>query len=355
MKKTLALILAAMMVAVTASVAFADASASVVFADDADIEVFVADEDADNEDDAALVSMQEKENKKDIEWGDSLYLELKVEPASGKTEKEEVARYRAKADWAVGADLVTGLDIVYKKVKDTDDYKYFVEIKTKENVTTSSQDLEGTVKVFRGSSSNLEDDQEFKLKIEKFKTAKYPSIKFVSSNAGDGETEDYVVYEIGNDDAGNDYAEVIKFEEDLGEITIEFDGTGEFDVDIAGEQSKQYLGFDRKANSDILNKYDYAELEFVNFPGKPTFNKTGVMYLYTDVEDAYVYALNDGKLEAVKAAYDEEREAVKFAARNFASTYVISDTELEIVNDSTDTEGETTPSDTVKPNPGTGR
>lgn len=348
MKKTLALILAAMMVAGTASVAFADASASVVFADDADIEVFVADEDADNEDDAALVSMQEKENKKDIEWGDSLYLELKVEPASGKTEKEEVARYRAKADWAVGADLVTGLDIVYKKVKDTDDYKYFVEIKTKENVTTSSQDLEGTVKVFRGSSSNLEDDQEFKLKIEKFKTAKYPSIKFVSSNAGDGETEDYVVYEIGNDDAGNDYAEVIKFEEDLGEITIEFDGTGEFDVDIAGEQSKQYLGFDRKANSDILNKYDYAELEFVNFPGKPTFNKTGVMYLYTDVEDAYVYALNDGKLEAVKAAYDEEREAVKFAARNFASTYVISDTELEIVNDSTDTEGETTPSDTVK-------
>ena len=215
MKKTLALILAAMMVAGTASVAFADASASVVFADDADIEVFVADEDADNEDDAALVSMQEKENKKDIEWGDSLYLELKVEPASGKTEKEEVARYRAKADWAVGADLVTGLDIVYKKVKDTDDYKYFVEIKTKENVTTSSQDLEGTVKVFRGSSSNLEDDQEFKLKIEKFKTAKYPSIKFVSSNAGDGETEDYVVYEIGNDDAGNDYAEVIKFEEDL--------------------------------------------------------------------------------------------------------------------------------------------
>ena len=351
MKKTLALILAAMMVAGTASVAFADASASVVFEDDTDTKVFIADEDADNEDDAALVSMVGK----DIEWGDSLYLELKVEPASGKTEKEEVARYRAKADWAVGADLVTGLDIVYKKVKDTDDYKYFVEIKTKENVTTSSQDLEGTVKVFRGSSSNLEDDQEFKLKIEKFKTAKYPSIKFVSSNAGDGETEDYVVYEIGNDDAGNDYAEVIKFEEDLGEITIEFDGTGEFDVDIAGEQSKQYLGFDRKANSDILNKYDYAELEFVNFPGKPTFNKTGVMYLYTDVEDAYVYALNDGKLEAVKAAYDEEREAVKFAARNFASTYVISDTELEIVNDSTDTEGETTPSDTVKPNPGTGR
>ena len=50
MKKTLALILAAMMVAGTASVAFADASASVVFEDDTDTKVFIADEDADNED-----------------------------------------------------------------------------------------------------------------------------------------------------------------------------------------------------------------------------------------------------------------------------------------------------------------
>ena len=86
MKKTLALILAAMMVAGTASVAFADASASVVFEDDTDTKVFVADEDADNEDDAALVSMVGK----DIEWGDSLYLELEVAPETIELRKRKL-------------------------------------------------------------------------------------------------------------------------------------------------------------------------------------------------------------------------------------------------------------------------
>lgn len=350
MKKALALILAAMMVAGTASVALADVS----FTDYNDTtKVYVADPEADNEDDASLVPMAGKT----MEWGDSLFLALTVTPEGNRTEKEEAARYKAKAEWAVGADLVESVRITYRK--QGGNYGYFVEVKTKENVTTSSQDLEGTVKVYRGSASNLDPDEKFNLKIENFKTAKYPSIKFVSTvEDADKETDDYTVYEIGNDEDHDDYAEVVSFEEDLGEITIVFDTVGEFDIDIAGEQSKLYLGFDRKVNNDILAKYgDGAELEFVNFRGNPTFNKTGLMHLYTTFEDGYVYAVNaEGKLEAVKATYDADYEAMNFAARTLASTYVLSDTELDLSAQDEATEGETTEGETnVKPNPGTGR
>ena len=102
MKKTLALILAAMMVAGTASVAFANAPEVTIEQNGGTYYVW------DKED-----SRYEVSEKDYVEYGDKIALELTGEDAQ---EKKEVTKNKVFPDWKVGSDLVESAEIKYVKV-----------------------------------------------------------------------------------------------------------------------------------------------------------------------------------------------------------------------------------------------
>ena len=334
MKKALALVLAAMMAIGTASVAFA---AGTVEFKDGDIWYTYSTDNLEN-----LENSNHNDNGNfmkpltgKIKPGKTVYYPLELK---GGYEEKDMGKVKLKATWEEGADVVESVKVYY--LRDANgDMGYFAGVATKAGVTTKGIDLAGEIKIYK-SSPNSEWDT---LKVN------FEEDGYVSKTFDDGVNDDYTVYGDGTSDPEGP-THVVKFE-DLEDITIEFDGVGEFEINVA-DQEKLYLGFNHKAVSEIADKYDYAELEFTNFPGEPAFFRTGLFSLYAE-KDSFIYALNDGKLEAVKATYDEDYEAMKFALRQFPESLIISDTELEIVNDTT-TEGETKP-ENVKPNPGTGR
>ena len=97
--------------------------------------------------------------------------------------------------------------------------------------------------------------------------------------------------------------------------------------------------------------YDYANLDFLTFEGKPAFNRTGDFYIYAD-EDAFVYEVTADGAKALDATWDEDYEAWKFRTRSLTS-YVISDVELDEKTVTEDNTSSTT--DGGKTNPDTGR
>ena len=98
--------------------------------------------------------------------------------------------------------------------------------------------------------------------------------------------------------------------------------------------------------------YDYANIDFINFEYAPSFNKTGVAYIYAD-EDAFIYEVTaDGAKEIKGLAWDEDYEAWTFKTRTLGS-YAISDVELTEKTETEDKD-DTTP-DGGKENPDTGR
>ncbi|MEI3580655.1 MAG: hypothetical protein V8Q30_12100 [Acutalibacteraceae bacterium] len=68
---------------------------------------------------------------------------------------------------------------------------------------------------------------------------------------------------------------IVKFDKEAGEIDIEFgDDTALFTVDVTG-QGKLNLAWNVDFNKEFAGMYDYANIDFVNFESKPSFNKTG--------------------------------------------------------------------------------
>lgn len=354
MKKVLALILAAMMVAGTASMAFATSGVESTITTESGAKAEFAEENIYYTWSGDYSRLKPGGN---VKQGTTIYFKLK---SLGYSDKD-MEKLKVKGEWTNGGSLVEDTKVEYKRELTNPDYVekkeephytygYFVAVYTKAESTVAVEDLTGELKLYKSSPNN----EISTLKVN-FGTASHKSIKFVEDVEDTAsETDDYTVY----DSKSKDYIPVIKFEKDLGDITIEFDQVGQFDINV-DDQEKLYLGYNFDAKSDIADKYSYAELNFVNFLNAPKFNRNGTFYLYAD-EGSFLYALKDGKLEAVKTTYDSEYEALKFTVKQFPDSWIISDTELEIVNDETSSseapaEGETTPSETVKPNPGTGR
>ena len=98
--------------------------------------------------------------------------------------------------------------------------------------------------------------------------------------------------------------------------------------------------------------YDYANIDFMTFEHTPSFNKTGIVYLYAP-EDAFIYEVTkDGAKEINGLKWDEDYEAWTFRTRTLGS-YAISDVELDEKTVTDDKDDTTT--DDGKVNPDTGR
>ncbi len=138
MKKILALALAFVMVMGLASVAFAANDPEFTFRTGNNLvvnegskdEYKVANGDAvriENEDGLLIKLVTDKQ----FEKGDTVYLGLKT--INGEMDAKTANKWKVKADWRVGGDMVSDVSIVYKKALNANGktyYDYWVAIET---------------------------------------------------------------------------------------------------------------------------------------------------------------------------------------------------------------------------------
>ena len=357
MKKTLALVLAALMTAGMTTVAFADAS------NNNSLEVTLVDVTGGNylyvdaNDDGRFGSADDKFTTNNgtehlngaiaiakpttdnvptsvdlsvVKGGKKVAIPLLDENGDKITEKDDVRRTKVKAEWKVG-DLEEKPEIEFVKIGD--EYVYAVTFTLPEAAETKTTDLAGSISVYE-SSSQLKDD--------------YNDKELVTLNFG----SEYG-YKVEEFDKVTDWnkVEVVDFDGIEDVETMSFGDDFEFEVDLAG-QGKLNLKWNGDFNKEFAAMYDYANIDFINFVKEPSFNKNGVAYIYAD-EDAYIYEVTaDGAKEINGLKWDEDYEAWTFKTRTLKS-YAISDVELTEKTVTEDKDDTTT--DGGKENPDTGR
>ena len=359
MKKTLALVLAAVMTAGMTTVAFAAPATK----DDADLEIKLVSEQRGNtlyvdaNDDGRFGTTDDTFTTNDgnpmpqgkvtidpPEEGKPEDVDLSVVKGSKKvaipllrdgvgkaTEKEDIRNIKVKTDWKVG-ELTEKPEIEFVKIGT--EYVYAVTFTLPEAAEIKTSDLAGSISVYR-SSSQLKDDYDDKELV---------TLNFGSEYGYKEEKYNAVV--------DWDKVEVVDFKGVDGEETLVC-GDFEFEVDVT-DQGKLNLKWNSDFNKEFAAMYDYANIDFVNFVKTPSFNKNGVVYIYAD-EDAYIYEVTaDGAKEIKGLKWDEDYEAWTFKTRTLKS-YAISDVELTEKTVTEDKDDASSTTDGGKENPDTGR
>ena len=227
-------------------------------------------------------------------------------------------------------------------------YAYWVKISTKESTGTKDIDLVGDISIGRTKSSAKGNEVTLGVTLTNTDNA----------NKGDyTDREDDVYIEPGE-------RAVVSFADDASdEFTVEFGDDARFVFNARG-QGKLNLAYNTKYDRDFAYDYDDANIDFINFEGEPTTNRTGTLYIYAD-EDSYIYEVTSKGAKKINGAYyDDDEEAWVIRTRNLTS-YAISDKKLKTVdqmnNGSSSSSGSKpgsnsgSGSNNGKPNPDTGR
>lgn len=227
-------------------------------------------------------------------------------------------------------------------------YAYWVKISTKESTGTKDIDLVGDISIGRTKTSAKGNEVTLGVTLTNTDNA----------NKGDyTDREDDVYIEPGE-------RAVVSFADDASdEFTVEFGDDAYFVFNARG-QGKLNLAYNTKYNKDFAYDYDDANIDFINFEGEPTTNRTGTLYIYAD-EDSYIYEVTSKGAKKINGAYyDDDEEAWVIRTRNLTS-YAISDKKLKTVdqmdNGSSSSSGSKpgsnsgSGSNNGKPNPDTGR
>ena len=347
MKKIFALALAAVMTAGMTTVAFAagkDVPYVGVNANAAyDYAYILNDED---------VAYDRVDNHAVLEGGDKIVMPIWIaeEGAAQNVAFDRNSDYKTRdvkvyADWDnVEGDSKADVDLGWVKY-DTNTaadagiqpgYYYSVIVTVPENDSDKLMDLVGRITVGRTTTSAR--DAAYGVTIEATFGPDGTNAYYPATTNFDG----------GILDAG--VTGIVSFDKTADEIDIEFGEQALFTVDVTG-QGKLNLAWNTKFNKEFAAMYDYANLDFLTFEGKPAFNRTGDFYIYAD-EDAFVYEVTADGAKALDATWDEDYEAWKFRTRSLTS-YVISDVELDEKTVTEDNTSSTT--DGGKTNPDTGR
>lgn len=198
------------------------------------------------------------------------------------------------------------------KAETKSEYRYFAGIKTKSSYTTKANDFMGSVKVVKKSTSN-------------------------SADASAKEINSVVKYEaanvVGDSHEVTKETPVVSFDDVDGDVELLFGSRLSFTVN-GRNQDDLYLGFSEKPNTKVLDQNPEANIDFISFTSKPTFNRIGELRFFAE-EDSYIYEVTNNGLKKVKAKYDEDYEAYVFDTRSLGE-YAISDMELEYVADADD-------------------
>ena len=227
-------------------------------------------------------------------------------------------------------------------------YAYWVKISTKDSTGTKDIDLVGDISIGRTKTSAKGNEVTLGVTLTN------------TDNANKGnytDREDDVYIEPGE-------RAVVSFADDASdEFTVEFGDDAYFVFNARG-QGKLNLAYNTKYNKDFAYDYDDANIDFINFEGEPTTNRTGTLYIYAD-EDSYIYEVTSKGAKKINGAYyDDDEEAWVIRTRNLTS-YAISDKKLKTVdqmnNGSSSSSGSNSGSNSGsgsnngKPNPDTGR
>ncbi len=225
-------------------------------------------------------------------------------------------------------------------------YAYWVKISTKESTGTKDIDLVGDISIGRTKTSAKGNEVTLGVTLTN------------TDNANKGsytDREDDVYIKPGE-------RAVVSFADDASdEFTVEFGDDAYFVFNARG-QGKLNLAYNTKYNKDFAYDYDDANIDFINFEGEPTTNRTGTLYIYAD-EDSYIYEVTSKGAKKINGAYyDDDEEAWVIRTRNLTS-YAISDKKLKTVdqmdngsssNSSNKPDSNNKPGN-GKPNPDTGR
>ena len=346
MKKTLALVLAAVMTAGMTTVAFAakagDVNAMLGYAVNKDGDLVYATDVyyvLDSDDVAKLPEGANVEGGDEIaiplvQWtdvnGDGNAINDANDTFEWYRDTDDLKKPNVYTDWRIG-----NADAKIRMVKyDAGDYRYSVVVTVPENDTNKPVDLEGKIMV--GRTKNAAEDAiygSFDLGVT-YAPAAQEVLTYNGETLVAGETGIY------------------KFDED-GEIDIEFGDQAMFTVDVTG-QRKLNLAWNTDFDKEFAAMYDYANIDFVTFEGTPAFNKTGTLYIYAD-EDEFVYEVTADGAKAVKAEWNEDYEAWELKTRTLKS-YAISDVELDEKTETEDKKDDSSSTtDGGKENPDTGR
>ena len=253
----------------------------------------------------------------------------------------------------VNADLDKSVKYETKNVTNTQpQYEYWVKITTKDSATTKDIDVVGSVWVgtSKSSAKKEKDGSEDKFRADFTLTNSDPG------NDDYDEATDYVSIEPGE-------RAVVSFADDASdEFEVEFGDDARFVFNARG-QGKLNLAYNTKYNKDFAYDYDDANIDFINFEGEPTTNRTGTLYIYAD-EDSYIYEVTSKGAKKINGAYyDDDEEAWVIRTRNLTS-YAISDKKLKTVdqmdngsssNSSNKPDSSNNKPGNGKPNPDTGR
>ena len=226
-------------------------------------------------------------------------------------------------------------------------YAYWVKISTKESTGTKDIDLVGDISIGRTKTSAKGNEVTLGVTLTN------------TDNANKGnytDREDDVYIEPGE-------RAVVSFADDASdEFTVEFGDDAYFVFNARG-QGKLNLAYNTKYDRDFAYDYDDANIDFINFEGEPTTNRTGTLYIYAD-EDSYIYEVTSKGAKKINGAYyDDDEEAWVIRTRNLTS-YAISDKKLKTVdqmnngsssNSSNKPDSSNNKPGNGKPNPDTGR
>ena len=225
-------------------------------------------------------------------------------------------------------------------------YAYWVKISTKESTGTKDIDLVGDISIGRTKTSAKGNEVTLGVTLTN------------TDNANKGsytDREDDVYIEPGE-------RAVVSFADDASdEFTVEFGDDAYFVFNARG-QGKLNLAYNTKYDRDFAYDYDDANIDFINFEGEPTTNRTGTLYIYAD-EDSYIYEVTSKGAKKINGAYyDDDEEAWVIRTRNLTS-YAISDKKLKTVDQMNNGSSSSSKpgsnsgsgSNNGKPNPDTGR
>ena len=211
---------------------------------------------------------------------------------------------------------------------------YSIIITLPENDGTRVETLNGTIKV--GTTRNRAKNSDYSFEVEVDYAPARQSVTTIDGN------ESFDVGDVG----------IVKFDDDLGEIDLEFGDIAMFTVDVTG-QGRLNLSWNTDFDKEFAAMYDYANLDFLTFSGEPSFNRNGYLYIFAD-EDAFIYEVTaEGAKEIKGLEWSDEYDAWTFRTRKLTS-YAISDVELD-EQTVTDTDDSSSTTDGGKENPDTGR
>lgn len=300
-------------------------------------------------------------SESEVEPGDSVTLD--IDYFYGKWKEPEVEYDEKKDIWKSGTvdveDYPIGvLEKEYHKVSATwtsggnyvqsvyfEDGDSYVTIEFKGTATTVDREIRGTIKI-RESGIPNRDPVTYECKIPKGAlTLRGVDEKSQMVSTGDRKfslPDDYQTKQVKFSTDDGSYGTFI------GEFESPNTGrdVAEFRVRV-NDQKSLFLGFSEAENKTIAKAYPNADLRFIDWTARPTFDNTGTLSIYMDPEE-YIYGVNDDNtLYRLGGKWDNDKEAYVISTKKLGC-YVISDTALNAGGTGSGTTA-TTPSSSAAP------